>query len=347
MLKIPVDKITSGMKLAQTLYRTVDGKILLAENCRLKSSYIPKLKEYEIRHVYIQDPEEDKEEEFLQPIREETRTQSINILKEINKQVKNNGTFNIEALNGVVISIINYILEDSRLVYNMIEIETHDSYTLSHSVNVCVLSALIGTAMGLRRRELEILCIGAILHDIGKNVIDAELLNKPGSLEPSEYEIFKEHARKGYEIIKKNVQISFLPAHTAFQHHEREDGSGYPRGLTTKSIHQFSEIVAVADVYDAMTSNRAYKRAYPSHIAIQELVNNSNTKYSCTVVEHFLKVVAPYPVGSVLLLSSGEEATVINVSRSKCIAATKSGLDERKKYDLYKLNDISIVGRLK
>lgn len=346
MLLIPVEKIKTGMKIAKTLYRTVDGRILLLENCKLKTSYIPRHKKYDVSHVYIHDTEEDKEE-ILEPIREETRIQVINVLREINKQVKNEGTFNVNALNDVVKSLVDYILCESRLVYNMIEIKTHDSYTFAHSVNVCVLSALIGSAMGLKRNQLEILGVGAVLHDIGKNGIESKLLNKPGRLEPFEYNIFKEHPQRGYELLKKNVSISFLPAHVALQHHEREDGSGYPRGFTSQNIHLFAKIVAVADIYDAITSERVYKKASPPHLAMLELVNGINTKYDKAVVEHFLKVVTPYPIGSVLLLSNGEEVIVTNVSRSECIAKPKSRLGEDKKYNLYKLNGISIIRQLR
>lgn len=347
MRKIAIAEIKPGMKLAKTIYRSDDGRILLSAESELKEWHIRRLVEYNYESVVVFDNEAEFQEEIaLKPIKEETREKAVILLKQSVKHIKTEGTLDSEDLTEVIQEIIEYILSDPRIVYNMITIRNHDNYTFSHSVNVCVIATLIGTVMGYDRNNLEILGIGAMLHDIGKVKIAAQLLNKKIQLEPYEFDMMKAHTVEGYELLKQSVHISFLPAHVALQHHEREDGSGYPKGLTGKDIHQFAKIVAVADVFDAMTSNRVYKPASPAYLAYQEIADKVGTKYHRSVVEAFIKIITPYPKGSVWQLSNGDKVMVINVTRMECLAKVLNNTEQVKFYNLYKLSDLKIIKNL-
>ena len=200
--------------------------------------------------------------------------------------------------------------------------------------------------MDLSRNDLEILGMGALLHDIGKIFIDFRLLNKPGKLDSPEYEQIKIHTQTGYQALKKSTQLSFLIPHMALQHHEREDGSGYPRGLTSKRIHRFAKIIAVADVFDAMTSARVYQKPVSPFVAIQEISENAPLKYNQDVVYNLKKIITPYSKGNVLVLSNHQTVEVLSISRYQCLIRVIAGLHEGEVYNLFQRPEISVVRRV-
>lgn len=352
MRKILLAEAQPGMRLAKTIYHGDDGRILLSAESELKGYHIQRLREYNCEYVYVYDatteaPSTDYyDEAALAPVKEETRAKAAALLRKTIQEVRAEGSFDSEKLEELIREITEYILSDARIVYDISSIYRHDNYTFTHSINVCVLSILIGSLLGHDRNELEILGIGAILHDLGKISVRAEILNKTSLLEPVEYDLIKNHTTEGYELVKKSVHISFLPAHIALQHHEREDGSGYPKGLTAKEIHQFAKIVAVADVFDAMTSNRPYKQEVPVYLAAQEILSEVNIKFNRAVVEAFIRVINPFPKGSTWLLDNGERVTVTSVSRTECLATVLNSHDGERVVNLYKLNGLLIVKNL-
>lgn len=345
MRVIPIDEVTSGMRLGRPIFRSKDGRILLQTNIELTASYIQKIKALKQTHICILEPEE-LMEASPQPLKELTRVKAKVTLRRIIHQLNEKQTVDVDGLKKIVNETIDQILSDSFTVYNLTKIKAFDTYTFSHSINVCVISLLMGAAMDVGRSDLEILGIGSILHDIGKIFITENILNKPTKLEPDEYRKIKEHTRDGYEVIKANMSFSFLPAHVALQHHEREDGSGYPRGLSGKDIHKFAKIVAVADVYDAMTTPRIYQQEVPSHVAIQEICVNKVRKYDNTVIHFFKKVVAPYPLGSTLLLNNGQDVEVTYVSRERCLVKVRNGMHQGEIYNLFQEPDLRVLARI-
>lgn len=239
--------------------------------------------------------------------------------------------------------LLAYILSDPRTVYIISQIHSCDNYTFTHSVEVCVIALLIGSVMGLNRNQLEILGVSAILHDIGKALTDYRILHKPTKLKPDEYEKVKLHTKDGYEMLKTRTNISFVIPHIALQHHEREDGSGYPRGLTGKRIHPFAKIIAVADVFTAMTSERIYQRPVHPSFAIQEICSNSPVKFHRTAVDCFTKIAAPYVRGDVLRLNNDQTVNVTYISRQKCLVKVVSGPNEGQVFNLYQTPELSVT----
>jgi HD-GYP domain-containing protein (c-di-GMP phosphodiesterase class II) len=217
------------------------------------------------------------------------------------------------------------VLKEKQIVYNLFDIRSHNGHIFSHSVNVGVIALMIGVKMGLDRSGLEVLGLGALMHDAGKILVETALLNKPDRFSLTEYEAIKRHPGDGYELLRRHLAGNEVPAQIAFEHHEREDGSGYPRGLSGAETHPFAKIVAVADVYDAMTSHRVYRRPIPSHKALAEIRADAGGKLYRNAVDVLCKVAAPYPVGSHLVMSNGDKALVVNNCHGECRVSLISG----------------------
>jgi HD-GYP domain-containing protein (c-di-GMP phosphodiesterase class II) len=188
-----------------------------------------------------------------------------------------------------------------------------DPYSAVHSVNVCIFAIFLGLRAGYRGEVLEWLAAGALLHDIGKLEVPLEVLNKPGRLEPEEFSLIKEHPRKGCRRLEGcGTEQAILLA--VLGHHERGDGSGYPLGLRLTAIPEIARIIAVADVYDALTTDRAYRARLLPHDGLETLLAEaSKGKLDRRLVRLFASAVAPYPVGTVLRLSGGEVGEVVRV----------------------------------
>ncbi len=343
MQMIAVEEAKPGMVLAKPILRKIDGLVLLQDNIILKQNYIEKIKTLNLDSIWVKDLGESDESDVLEPIREETRLKATAILRTTFNQCKQEQTIDTVKLKEVVKEILDYILSDLRIVYSLTKINNYDNYTFTHSVDVCVLSVLIGSVMGISRNELEILGISAMLHDIGKIFSDFRILNKPAKLKPDEYELIKTHTRDGYELLKKRGNVSFLVPHMALQHHERENGSGYPRGLSSRRIHRFAKIIAVADVFDAMTSQRIYQNPVSFQAAIEDIRNHTPLQYNQSVVESLTKIITPYERGSKLMLSNHQKVEVTSISRTKCLVRVVSGYPEGEIFDLYKKPELSVV----
>lgn len=347
MRYLPLEFVTEGMRLGKTIYRDDDGKVLLVCGLRLKSAYIARLRALNYTHIYIMEAGDSEEDlKFIEPIKEETRVQARIAVKEAIRSARQNNPIQMGTIRRIVDDIVDQILSDNNVVYNVVDLKTHDNYTYAHSVNVCILSVLTGKTIGLNRYDLRELAVGAILHDVGKVFINSEILNKPSSLSQEESAIIREHARYGFDALRSKVSISLISAHVAYQHHEREDGTGYPRGLSAPDIHRFAKIVAVADSYDAMTTERVYRSALMNHVAIERLVNEAPAKYSPSVVNHFCKAVAIYPIGSVLRLNTRESVVVINVTKTELSVKVLDGVNKGEYYDLYNEPDLWVHHRI-
>ena len=193
-------------------------------------------------------------------------------------------------------------------------LETYDEYVYRHSVAVALLSRLIGKVKGFDDAQLTELTIAGFLHDIGKSKVPGAILNKPGRLTEEEFRIVKEHTVFGYEILKRSEGVPDRHAYVALQHHEREDGSGYPLGLKGDGIDQFSKIVAVADVFHAMMSKRVYKSPLPLCQVLKELADNVYGSLEPGITLAFLKRIMDMLIGNRVVLTDGREGRIVMAS---------------------------------
>jgi putative nucleotidyltransferase with HDIG domain len=192
-------------------------------------------------------------------------------------------------------------------------LQSKDDYTYRHNIAVGAIASLIGTWMGLDRQELLQLTTAALLHDVGKMFIPLDILNKPTRLTAEEYAQMKNHTVLGYEVLKETVGISHRQALVALQHHERMDGSGYPFGLGQDRIEKFSRIVAVADVFHAMTSTRVYRTPSPFYKVLFQMEKDAFGALDPVITRLFIGKIMNDLIGRSVMLTDGSEGKILMV----------------------------------
>jgi len=193
---------------------------------------------------------------------------------------------------------------------SLVDIRSMDNYVYSHSVNVAVISLVLGTALKLPKRQLQYLCIGALLHDVGKSFISKEILMKETELTLEETSILQQHSSLGYKYLSDSYNLSANSKIIALQHHERPDGLGCPNKLINDEINTLSKIVSIANAYDALSTGRPNKKAmFPSDV-LEYLMSNAGTMFDYDLVNTFCKIVIPFSKGTLVDLSNGDVAIV-------------------------------------
>lgn len=309
MIRLSTKRLRAGMIVAQSVYNR-KGASFLTKGTVLNAHYIDQLKQIGISQVCV--TSSDPNIRLLPQndiVQDETRQAAVNRLFDFYEKVQNNGSINVEPLQDISEKIIVDLVTQPDSLVQMTDLRLFDDYTFSHSVNVAALSAMVGIAMKFSQDELTDLTLGALLHDIGKLNVPLSVLNKPSSLNDNEFAIIKNHPVAGYErlfnmLSLRDLNVRVLAA-IARQHHEHMDGHGYPDQLKGGQIHKYAQIVAVADVYDALTSSRTYKKAYPPHVAYKIMTKCSGKQFNTSILDVFFDHVAVYPVGCVLKTSWG------------------------------------------
>lgn len=210
--------------------------------------------------------------------------------------------------------LLNSVFRNHNALSCLGKIREKDNYLLEHSVNLSVLMSIFGKSVGLDRESMRETVVGALLHDIGKILTPDEILHKPGRLDPSEFEIMKLHASHSRDLLTNIPGIGRIALLTAAQHHERMDGCGYPDGLKGDAISVYGRMVAITDVYDAITSDRVYHKGMTPTQGLKKLLEWSGDHLDPTLVRHFIRCIGVYPVGSLVLLESGRLAVVIETN---------------------------------
>ncbi len=241
-------------------------------------------------------------------IEKEAKNTVLNIMDDVRfgKQIET------EKIKPVVAKMVGSILRNEDAFISLSRIRTADEYTYEHSMSVCILMIAFGRQLGITPPLLNEIGIGAMLHDIGKMKVPRILLNKPGRLSEDEYIIIKEHVVHSREILEQTPNISETSKNIAAQHHERYDGTGYPEGLKDDEISPYGQMAAIVDVYDAITSDRCYRSGTLPTDALGKLFEWSKFHFNQNLVEHFIRCVGIYPVGSLVRLESGLLGVVIN-----------------------------------
>ncbi len=311
---ISVENLEPGMEIGRSIHGA-NAETLLAAGIKLTSKFIDRLKELGITAIYIRD-EAVGEIEIDDVISEKTRLEALKITKEVMSNIKlDPSSVDIQMVNEVVNNIIDELLANRDMVVNVLDIRALDDLTFGHSVNVAILSIITGIAMGYDYNKLRKLAAGALLHDIGKSKIPGYILNKVDPLNEEEEQFFQRHTIIGFEILKNIDGFSLTSAHVALQHHERYDGNGYPRKLKGEEINEFARIVTVADLYDKMTTSIAGRPRCMPFQALEVIMANRGKFFNPEVVEHFMNIIALFPVGTTVLLNTEEKAVVIQTTR--------------------------------
>jgi putative nucleotidyltransferase with HDIG domain len=324
MRLVATSSIQPGEVLGQTIHRD-NGTILLHSGVQFTARLVKRLEEQGITYVYIED--EATKDIVVQPaLSERLRQEATSSMKSLFAVVQKNrlekNSFVLDKGEKDVSDIIQKIVEEisshEESITLLTDIYLTDDYIFQHSLNVTIYALAIGTTLKLNAKELSELGKGAMLHDIGKVFIDPDILKKPDKLTEREYEIMKSHTTLGYDVLRKNHNYSSVVAHCAFQHHERLDGTGYPRGLKGSDIHLFAQIIGVADVFDAVTSNRVYRKAMLPHEGLELLYSSAVRQFDIKVVEAFKNSVAVYPNGISVELSDKRQGVVVKQNKTIC-----------------------------
>lgn len=307
------ENLEPGMVIARTVVG-LDGRSLLTENTRLTESYIARLKTLGIRSMYIKDGLADVDIPAV--ISDQALAAVASTLDKSIKTITNRNLLNIDNLKRGVSLLIEDIMSNRHLLIQLEDIRSHDDYLFLHSINVAVFSIMMGMTMHYSEEKLMELGLGALLHDIGMIMVDQSILKKETALSTSELEIVRRHPEIGFNILRTYREVSTMSAHIAFQHHERVNGTGYPRYMEGKQIIEYAKVVAVADTFDAVVSDRPYRNGYSSFEAITILKKLSNTYFEPEIVDALISNIAQYPVGSILLLNTGNLALVTGVTKA-------------------------------
>ena len=308
MPRVPIQQLRPGWHLAGNIYNH-NGLVLLTAGTRLTSSYIKRLRELGIRAVDIQIARfaDLTPREIISP---ELRSRSAVAVARTLDAARRTGRLDPTPVIPLVDNIVDQVFKNQGVTLGLTDIRAHDAYTHAHSVNVCMLATLIGRSLRYPRAWLVDLGIGAILHDLGKVFIEHELLTRQAPLTEAEFDKIKKHTTLGSEAIAASHGLPRPAALIAMQHHERLDGSGYPDGLHDEQISTYAKIVAVADVYDALSSDRPYRPALPPKDCVELLTVVENGKYWGQAVQALVTRVSPYPEGCTVILETGELAMV-------------------------------------
>ena len=316
---IPTFCLKEGMILGKNLYNK-DGNLLLKEGLNIKKQYIDKIVELGVQGVYIDD-EISRDIEVKSIIDEELRLKAVQGIKNIFINVENKSKVDndIKQVNKIVENMVDELIQNRNLMVNMVDIKLFDDYTYFHSVNVAILSIIIGISLSLNKNELYKLGMGALLHDIGKVFVTKDILNKNGKLTDDEFDIMKLHPWQGYNYIKSRFNLPIKSCIGVLEHHEKYDGTGYPNKKVGDSICLFGRIISIADVYDALTSDRHYRKALLPSDAMEYIMGGSGSHFDFEIVNLFIKKVAAYPIGTCVRLSNGLVGIVVENFPDACI----------------------------
>ncbi|MGM1047907.1 MAG: HD-GYP domain-containing protein [Bacillota bacterium] len=317
MRLIPVNLLKPGMVLGKKIYNS-DGLILLAEGVKLTDGLIRRLGGLDLSYIYIEDA---KTEDIVIPelLSQQTKLEAIRSIRTGFKNLEERPTMKGSFLHlgktfsGMMETIMDEISAVDESMVLLTDMNTNDFNLYQHSLNVCLYSMVLGISYGYSREEIRVLGLGALLHDIGKTRIPPGLIQKPGRLTDEEFREVQKHTEIGFKILKDEPNIPLISAHCALQHHERLDGSGYPRGLTGPETHEYAKWIAITDSYDAMTTHRVYKPAMLPHQAVEVMYAGSGTLYEQSFLAIFRDRVAIYPPGMTVQLSTGETGVVSKI----------------------------------
>jgi putative nucleotidyltransferase with HDIG domain len=309
-----LEYVKPGMQLARTIY-DINGRIILSAGIVLSEKHLLTLNNWDIRSVYVDNPVIS-----LPPIdevvEEATRLKAAQTVKGIFEKSQKLGSYRLSAeQNAIVKNIILQVLAKRLSIIHLAQIQRHHNNLFAHSINVSILATLTAVIFGINNsQDLYAISTGALLNDIGKMVIPPYILEKTSALTPDEKGIYESHTVLGFDMLRRTNELPLLACHMALQHHERMDGQGYPRKISSTDIALWARIVSIADQYDNLLVDSAGCKAVPPHQAYEMIVAGVNTAFDPVVAQAFLSCIALYPTGTMVKLTSGHIAIVASVT---------------------------------
>ena len=310
---VGIEDCKPGMQMAQTVFNEY-GVLIVPEDAVLDNYLIDKMKNLDIPKVNIYEHTCNEVNTKSSELITAKYKESINDVKEMFHDISSGKDISIEKVNSISESIAFRINENSDIITCINQIKNSDEYTYTHSVNVAMICMLIGKWMKYDIEKIKLLVQAALLHDIGKIKVPSEILNKPAKLTDVEFVEMRKHPVYGYRIVDEIVSINSEVKKSILMHHEREDGTGYPVGLKSSQINEFAKIIPIADIYDAMTSNRVYKLKDSPFEVFDFMENKVFGVLNQSVVHTFLNNIATYYIGNSVKLSTGDIGEIVYIN---------------------------------
>lgn len=312
MLFISAKYLKSGMVLARDLPSEYFGLALVVQGQRLTAGVINRINALGLSGAYIESivDNEIAPEETISPDLQKK------LLYEVKRQFDScasNTEFSEELVSSaykVSAELVTSVLNRKEIILNISNIKSYDDYTYNHSMMVGLISTLIGVRLGLTEHRLTELSVCGLMHDLGKVDIPVEIINKPAKLSDEEFDIIRMHPTNAIRRLRGKRNCTPFVLQGIASHHEKYDGTGYPDGLAGERIPLYGRVLALADVFDALTSKRSYRDSWTPEQAIEYMMGLANTHFDYSLLNAFLSVIAAYPVGCVLRLSNGYTCVV-------------------------------------
>lgn len=314
-----IDFVVPGMELARDVCSS-DGKILFNKSTVLSQANIQKLTNWGIPKIYIY-----SEVASVNPITDpqlqkfiNTYNQSVTVVQKAFDDIRSTQEIPIETFSATADTIAENVSAAGNIIDQLYNLPPCDDYTMYHFVNVSAIAALIAIWLKYPPESVSAISLAGLLHDVGKSMLEPELLKTSGKLSPDNYKKYKQHVTYGYDLVKKIPNISQSIADAVFQHHERPDGSGYPQGIKNEDIHPYAKIIAIADLYDeGMTINREDPQAALSpYLSLQKLrdgVCDLDAKVCLTFINNMTNFLS----GNKVILTDGRQGRVVYINKEQ------------------------------
>ncbi len=349
--KYPIQEVAPSMIVGNSILCD-NGRFVLNDGIRLTLGMIEQLKKWGVEFIDIREKAPPKQIEVDGPLRAcekkfyKRYNATLEFFKKSFEAVRYLKMVPVNEMRTLAEQALKGLVDVAGAVNFLLMVRHKDDYTFHHCINVAIFSGILGRWLGYNGVELQELILAGLLHDIGKAQIPLEILNKQGKLLSEEMEIMKKHSLLGYALLKNADEIPLSVRLGVLQHHERMDGSGYPFNLPQEKIHPYAKIIAVADIYDAMTSDRVYRRRTTPFTVAEMVMANMFDQLDPVVCTTFLNNVRDYFVGNVIRLSDGRMAEVVflsKISYGRPVVRTEEG----EFIDLEQHKEISIVEMVK
>lgn len=343
-------ELKPGMRIDHAVVDRL-GRNLVHKGSEVDEYIIESLLKLGVMSVYIQDgeyePEEEKHPVSLQAqikidkLRTDDRskvTLSASVRKRVSEGIQyiysNTEAQELaDATDSIASDLLNTIESNNAIAIDISTLKTSDEYTFKHSVDVATIAMIVAKKQGLPKKQIQEIGVSGLLHDVGKTKIPKEILNKPGRLDDSEFAVMKQHPVFGYNIIKDKKEFSAGVTLGVLQHHEKMNGKGYPLGAAADKICPYAKVLAVADVYDALVTERPYKSAFSQRDAI-EIIMSMTADLDMKAMQSFMESMILYPVDTVVELSNGELAKVVKNNPNYILRPVVVGIESGTVYDL-------------
>ena len=341
-------QLKPGMKIDQSIVDRL-GRDLVTKGSFLDEYIIDSLLKMGIMSVYIQDGEEEEEKVTVSPAAQKnieklhtddrskvTLSNSVRerVAQGIQYIYSNTESENMsDAADSIARDLIGAIDNNDAIAIDINELKTSDEYTFKHSVDVATIAMILAKQQGMSKKEIYEIGVAGLLPDVGKTKGPIEILNKPGKLDDNEFAVMKQHSVFGYNMLKNRKDFNTGVLYAVLQHHEKTNGKGYPLGVQANQITPYAKLLMVADIYDALVTERPYKKAFSQRNAV-EMIMSMTGELDMSAMKSFLESMILYPVGTVVELSNGEKATVVKNNPHYILRPVVVGVESGNVYDL-------------